>query len=392
MEAASKLATWPRVALALVLVLVAPRAGLAQTSTSASAATAWSSAVDLYLAGDRAAAGAIVLQTPATDLTSSSERAFEGWRVPPAADAVARRRVIRQLQISALMPLELLLALSGRTLTIAHERALADTSREAWRRLAAFDGDDGDDPQATAVLRFRTRWRLALLQHLIASSQFAEATRQANTTHVPDDDREALAALSLLRGLALETSARLVDEAPSGSVAVSMRRLQPVSRMKPMLLTLDEAGKAYRRALEFAPGDRESTLRLARVAVERDRLDEATRLLEPLLEASCREPVCGLAYLFMGEVHEARNELDRAASAYARASSVASVRHSALIAMMQLSLRRGNAGGAYDLTRQFSTPVALALRQAPDAWPSYTGGRLVEANRIVATMSAAVVP
>jgi tetratricopeptide (TPR) repeat protein len=354
------------------------------------AATVWSSAVDRYLAGDRAAAGAIVLRTPATDLTSSSERAFEGWRVPPAGDTAARRSLIRSLQISALMPLELMVTASGRTLTLAHERALADTSREAWRRLAAFDGDD-DDPQAAAVLRFRTRWRLAFLQHLIASSQFAEATREANATNVPDDDREALAALALLRGLALETRARLADEAPSANVAMSMRRLPPVSRLSPMLLTLDDAGKAYRRALEFAPGDRESTLRLARVAIERARLDDATRLLEPLLEASCREPVCGLAYLFMGEIHEARNEPDRAASAYARASSVASVRHSALIAMMQLSLRRGNARAAYDLTRQFSTPVALALRQAPDAWPSYTGGRLVEATRILEAMSAAVV-
>ena len=203
---------------------------------------------------------------------------------------------------------------------------------------------------------------------------------------------EAQATLALLRGLALETRARLADEAPSASVAMSMRRLPPVSRMNPMLLTMDEAGKAYRRALEFAPGDRESTLRLARVAIERDRLDEATRLLEPLLDVSCRDAVCGLAYLFMGEIHEARTALERASSAYARASSVASVRHSALIAMMQLSLRRGNTGGAYDLTRQFSTPVALAPRQVPDAWPQYVGGHLIEGDRVLATMSAAVVP
>ena len=59
--------------------------------------------------------------------------------------------------------------------------------------------------------------------------------------------------------------------------------------------------------------------------------------------------------------------------------------------MIQLSLRRGNAGGAYDLTRQFATPAALAPAQRPDAWSQYIAGRLIEGDRILARLVAAVV-
>ena len=93
-----------------------------------------------------------------------------------------------------------------------------------------------------------------------------------------------------------------------------------------------------------------------------------------------------------GEVHEGRKDMERASGAYARASAVPAVRHSALVAMMQAAMRRGSAGGAYDLTRQFATPVALAPRQAPDAWSLYTAGRLVEGDRILTRLMATVVP
>ena len=127
------------------------------------------------------------------------------------------------------------------------------------------------------------------------------------------------------------TRARLADEAPGANVAVSMRRLSTPSRLGPMLLAMDDAGKQYRRALEVSPDDREATLRLGRVALERDRLDEAERVLTPLLPGACRDAICGLAHLFMGEIHEARSQPDRAASAYARASAVPALRHTALV-------------------------------------------------------------
>jgi hypothetical protein len=230
-----------------------------------------------------------------------------------------------------------------------------------------------------------------MIQHLLGSGRFRDIPREADAARPPDEDRAAAATLALLRGVALETRARFADEAPGGTVGVTMRRLAPPSRLGPMMLAMDEAGRAYRRALEYMPDDREATLRLGRVALERNRPDDAERVLGPLVRWSCHDTTCGLAHLFMGEVHEARQELERAVGAYARASSVQTVRPAALMAMIQASLRRGNVRGAYDLTRQFATPAALAPTQAPDAWSQYIGGRLVERNRIVARLSAAVV-
>ena len=377
-----------RIAAFLVLWLIAgPAVGFGQTA----APDVWPTAVDRYLSGGRDQAASLLLASPASELVASSRRAFAAWTPAPAGDADARRQLLRRLQASALLPLEVLVAVTGRTLNPAYEAALEDAGREAWRRLDAFDDED-DGAAAAQVRRFRTWWRLGHVQHLIASGRFRDVPREAMAVHPPADDPEAVATLALLRGLALETRARLADEAPGANVAVSMRRLSTPSRLGPMLLAMDDAGKQYRRALEVSPDDREATLRLGRVALERDRLDEAERVLTPLLPGACRDAICGLAHLFMGEVHEARSQPDRAASAYARASAVPALRHTALVAMMQASLRRGNAGGAFDLTRQFGTPAALAARQPADAWTIYAGGQLVEGTRILATLGETVVP
>jgi hypothetical protein len=350
---------------------------------------AWPIAVDQYLAGDRTAASALLRVTTAT-LLDSSRRAFEQWRAVPAGDVEARRLATRRFQASALMPLELLNAVTGHGLTNAYEVALGNAAREAWQRLDAFD-DAGDAPSAQ-VRQFRTWWRLAVVQHLVASNLFRDAAREAASIHPPEEDIEAVAALALLRGVAVETRARLADEAPTGTAAVNQRRLPVASRRTPMLIAMDDAGKQYRRALESLPGDREATLRLARIAIERDRLDDADRLLAPLLTQPCRDAMCGLAYLFAGEVHEGRKDMERASGAYAQASAVPAVRHSALVAMMQAAMRRGRAGGAFDLTRQFATPAALAARQPYDAWSLYVTGHLIEADRILQHLTAAVVP
>jgi len=378
------------ICLALVLLAAVARAGAQPAPAGGSP---WERAVEQFLSGDRVGATTTILSTPAADLTRSSARAFDAWRLPssPAADAAARRLAVRRWQASALLPLEILVAVSGRSLAPAPEVALEDASREAWRRLDAFDDEEGS-PQAASVRQFRTWWRLGVIQHLIGSGRFRDVPREADAARPPDEDRAAAATLALLRGVALETRARLADEAPGGTVGVTMRRLAPPSRLGPMMLAMDEAGKAYRRALEIMPDDREASLRLGRVAIERNRLDDAERVLVPLVQSSCRDTTCGLAHLFLGEVHEARQELERAVGAYARASSVQAVRPAALIAMIQATLRRGNARGAYDLTRQFATPAALAPTQVPDAWSQYIGGRLIEGDRILARVSAAVVP
>lgn len=379
---------WRGWRICLVLLVFCP-IDSALGQPAAEAGQAWPSAVDQYLAGDRSAAAATLLHATPAALLDSSKRAFEQWRAVPASDGDARRLATRRFQVSALLPLEMLLDVSSRVLPDEQETALANAAREAWERLDAFD--DGDGASAAQVRQFRLWWRLGGVQHLVASGHFRDVPREAASIHPAEGDVEAAATLSLLRGLAIETRARLADEAPTGTVAMTMRRLPAVSRVAPMLIAMDDAGKQYRRALELLPDDRETKLRLARIAIERDRLADTDRLLAPLLALPCRDAVCGLAYLFAGEVYEARKDLDQASGAYARASAVPAVRHSALVAMMQVAMRRGSAGGAFDLTRQFSTPAAIAPRQPYDAWSQYVSGHLVEGDRILQHLAAAVV-
>lgn len=375
--------------LRLALLAVLGGAFPVAAQPAATDAAGWERAADRYLEGDRTGAGTTLLKTAPTDLTRAATGAYERWRLPSGADDDARRAVIARLQASAVLPVDVLLAGRGRTLSVDHERALEDVSRDAWRRLAAFEDERGGQ-HAERVRRFRLCWRLAMLQHALASGQFAQVTRDANALRLPDEMAEARAAHALLRGVAIETRARLADEAPTGSSAAAMRRVPQSPRLSPMLVAMDEAGAAYRRALDLVPGDRELTLRLARVALERQRLDDVERQLTPLLQPACRETTCGLAHLFMGEVHEARRNLDLAAGAYARASSVPAVRPAALIAMVQTSLRRGNPSGAYELTRQFASPAMLVPGQTPDAWSDYVSGRLIEGDRIISRLFAEI--
>ena len=173
---------------------------------------------------------------------------------------------------------------------------------------------------------------------------------------------------------------------------MSQRRLPPTSRVPGMLIAMEEAGQQFQKALEARPGDREAALHLGRVAFERAQFDDAERTLTPLLEQPCRDAICGLAHLFMGEVWEARKQPERAASSYAKASAVPSLRQTALIAMMQSAMRRGQSGGAFDMTRQFASPAALSPRQAADAWSQYIGGRLAQSDTVLVHLLTGVLP
>lgn len=374
------------VSLGLALLLASPASG----QTASKDGISWDGAVGVYAAGDRRAAATMLVQASASDVSRSAARAHDAWRIPAGTgpDAEARMAVIRRLQMSALMPMDVLL--TGSPLPADKTEALVDASRDAWRRLAAFDDERGGR-HAASVRRFRVWWRLAVVQQLLTSGRF-DIKREAETWRPSDADTDAGATLALLRGIALETRARLAVEPAAGSAGVVMRRLPQPSRVATMNLAMDEAAQIYRRALELAPGDEEISLRLARVALERNRLDEAESLLTPLMRTTCTDAICGLAYLFMGEVHEARQQPDRASSAYARASSIAAIRPPALMAMIQLALRRGNPVAAYELTRQFATPAALTAQQPLDAWNLYLVGYLMEGDRILRRLNEAVVP
>jgi len=78
---------------------------------------------------------------------------------------------------------------------------------------------------------------------------------------------------------------------------------------------LDEAGRAFRRADEHAPEDDAGRLGLARVALERDRPEDALALLE---EVVARHPRNGYAYQLLGTALRRTGDRERAREALAR--------------------------------------------------------------------------
>ena len=272
---------------------------------------AWQAAVDQYLAGDRTAAGAILLHATPAALLESSRRAFEQWRAVPAGDAEARRNRDAPLPgVGAAAPGP----------PDRRHRSTRSRPSTKWRsRMPPARPGNGSTRSMTATAHRRRR----------SGSSARGGAWPSSSTSLPP---AASATCPVRRRPSIHprrTPKRWPHSPccvawPSRRVPVSPTRRPPARRPcpcvgcpwprepRPMLIAMDDAGKQYRRALELMPGDREATLRLARVAIERDRLDDAERLLAPLLSQPCRDAVCGLAHLFAGEVHEGRKDMERA--------------------------------------------------------------------------------
>jgi hypothetical protein len=365
--------------------------------------TVWVRAVDGYLVRDDERAVAVLTLSP-DEITRQSQDAFASWtsRVRATAHGPGateeRRLAIRRLQASALLSLEVLLPASALVEATGTTRAFEDAGVEAWERLARFEtprlegpGEARREAQARhAVLRrFRDWWRAGFLQHLLNAGRFAEFRSLARMPGAADGDPRLHAEVLLLRGMVEETSSRMLDGV-AATAAGSSRR--PESRLRAADMALAQAATSYTRAIEAAPGHREARLRLGRVLLERGRPEQALRTLEPLTTARCTEWVCGLAALFSGEAQEARGAKEDAAAAYAKASSAIAVRQSALLALMQLAIRRGEAAKAFDMSGQFLAKSPLAAQDTPDAWSVYVSGRRPDPEAVLGPLREAVLP
>lgn len=382
-------APWSAALLALLAMLVigGPPAGAQAPST-------WIAAVDAYLAG-RDNEAAAVLRMPADALKAQAREAQETWGVR-ARRAPQPEAHIRRLEASALLPLEILLPLSLRVRVADEMSALETIAVDAWLRLEQFEnfsfgqsqGRRGEDGIRPPVAAFRQRWRVALLQYLMNSSRYGEFHNRAAEIRVPADDVVDTTQFHLLRGMVSEAMSRMSTTASrhTGERAVASLRLQDLQA------ALADAEAAYRRALRATPHDREAALHLGRVQFERGRHDDALRTLAPLLDQPCTTTICGLAHLFTGEIHDTRRMTDDASLAYAKASSHPLVRQSALLALTQLKMRRGESQGGLELTTQFTDGGFLGAQDAPDAWSLYVGGRRADSAAVLAPVREAMVP
>ena len=350
----------------------------------------WTEIVDAYLDG-RAADAARALLTRGPDTIARDARtAYERWqRDARTADDQAQRRTRRRLQASALLPLEILLTIRMPT-SASPLLGLERASQDAWERLEAYERPGGArDLEATLRMRqFRSWWSLGRQQVLVATARYEEFQQASRVTGTPSDP-DAAAEHFFLRGLAAETMARLAEEP---TVGAGSRAEAPKPRAPFIADTLGDAQREYTRALQFAPSHAEAALRLSRVHLELDRLAQARDTLDRLTSSPCADLTCGLAWLFLAQVHERLQDVAAASSAYAEAAGVAGVRRAARLGSLALALRADD-GDARVMTADLASSAHDAsARTAPDAWALYVSGQRVDDDVTVRRMKALLEP
>lgn len=395
-----------------VLVLIALTGSApAQTPSALSTADDWTHVADLYLTGQVRAAVAPLAQTPPEQALLAARAAFDAWETRTDEPSL-RRATARRLQASAMLVLEVLLPLAGEgvaTGLLPYETL----GNDAVKRLEPSSQDTwGSAPEDGRLLRqFRAWWQVAMLQYLVASrSDRRDVVIRAARPAFPATEAAATADRAFLIGLVAETEARASAPgdwpAPGGpgsqagdTTPHSRTRYQqgwrevdqPTSRKAKLTLGLEAAARSFREALELDPTHVEAHLHLGRVLLELERLDESATHLRPLATAPCNDAICGLAWLSLGEIHEQRDQPEDAAMAYVRASGTTMTRQAAVVALMQLALRRGDTAQAFGLTAQFERGP-LAASSGADAWTNYTSGRRQRPDAVHQRLKAALLP
>ena len=296
--------------------------------------------VGAYRAGDTAAAETLAGWTPA-ELKAGPEALRSG----KDCDETCRRA-------AALLHLEAAVAANARG-----QAAAAAAQAAAGREIL---------DRARGEAAFRSRWLLALGYDLLGQARLAEAE--------PVFDESAKAGLAeawLALGAiwdfrsTLETLApgAAVEAAPIGSQGLTRFQLQAQRER-----ALAKAEECYRRALRARPDLAEAHLRLGRVLARRDKTAEA----EPELKAGAAQGdqlVQLLAQLFLGDLAQARGQLQPAIEHFRQALQLDPRSQAARLALSYAVLRSGNRAAAAQLVREAaSTPQQDATM---DGWLAY---------------------
>lgn len=340
----------------LVASALASAEAFGQSSTDAAVPT-WTVAVETYADGRHAEAVALAGRIDADVLATRAREELERWRSAPAPEASVR------LKASAAMAFEL---------ALAHLDASAPGLTERYLSLGS-DAVRALERSSAPSPAFTAHWRLASLHYLLLTRQHGELQRQARRDESAELPPALQAEWHMARGVAHETSARL---APAGSIP----RVQqttfgtlPFDRGLYMQRERQTALGHYRAAVEADGGHAEARLRLGRVLAESGETAEARTHLEQVATERCSEPVCGLAWLFLGDWHAAHGTPADTRRAYLRASRVLEIRQSALIGLLRVTLRE-QPRAALEITRQFDAGAMLDRQPFPDAWSRYLAG------------------
>lgn len=371
--------------------LAALTTGTAGVAAEQEPASTFARAVEAYAQGETTDVDAL-LQSTHDDLRTQASAAMEAWLLraraaegTPAA-AAERHAAIGRLHAAALLPLEILLSLSTRFAVHGQMEAFEQVATQAFDRLVAAERLPRGPGNRTSARdermrldRFRLWWRLAYMQYLANGGRHREFARLAAQVRPSADGARAVAEYHVMRGMVDEHQARM-----GLNVVVQAGRSATTPGLQAMLMALESASGSYRRALEAVPGHPLAQLRLGRTLLDRKKPGEALATLAPLMGIACRTSTCALAALFSGEAHLARGALDEASRAFALASSVVTVRQSALLALVHLATERGDPAPGRALIGHFAEGTPLGRLDQPDAWSIYMSGRRQDIEAVLA--------
>ncbi len=340
-------------------VLTGPRGGAQSppsTETTAgevgAPAASWADAVARYEARDPAGALAAAARLAPDDLLRQGRTLAENWQQSRTDDV--RRHLGEGAASTAYMDL-------------------------AESNLRAFERAGNDETTAP----FRATWRVAHLQLLLLSSAWHEVEAKARREDLDHLPPALQAEWHLARGIAVDTAARLslgssrVQQTPFGTTA--MPRHLWIERNQ------QRAREHFEAAVAADGSHLEARLRLGRLLMEVGDMAAARPHLDRAASGRCREVVCGLAWLFLGDWHMAARAPEAARRAYVNASGVLAVRQSALIGLLGAT-QQARPAVALELTRQFDAEAMLGQLAAPDAWAQYLAGRPFGWTQVVETL------
>jgi tetratricopeptide (TPR) repeat protein len=161
-----------------------------------------------------------------------------------------------------------------------------------------------------------------------------------------------------------------------------------IERSQQVRLSLDEAAKAYRRALEIDPRSAEARLRFGRVLALLGRPDEARTAFERVIAEGADEATRWLAHMFLGRVHEQAGRLEETVTSYRRALGLRATQ-SATIALANALDRSGERDAAVAQLQLLATTAEQSTHceDGCDPWLSYN---LIDRRRVGASLQTLV--
>ena len=136
-------------------------------------------------------------------------------------------------------------------------------------------------------------------------------------------------------------------------------------------VSLVAARDAFRRSLRANDDEVEARLRLIRILLQLDELDEAEREVQRLKKQPSGEIFQYLTMLFEGDLHERKGDTAAAMRAYEAAVPLAMFPHAALVARAQLAYKTGERSDAIDRLR----PVMTGPMEHNDPYWIYLRGQ-----------------